>query len=169
MPWLKPDEWESWSSENLCLQETQAEKNVNILLNRLWELWLDRNIHDIFKNRLGKWKVTPSAFMQKVTTKMIFELQRDLAALECFLAQWFWERLWEIDFDNPVLDIFTQVQTIMQNSTGPTDLQPVFPQMVLDAMQAVNTDWAHPPAQEMQDAQAYFADRAAASMNSTLT
>lgn len=168
MAGLKHEEWESWDSKNLPELEKQAEANVNVLMCRLWEFWLDKIVLDSYKTKLWNWKRAHTAYQQKAETRIIFELQRDLAALEFFVTEWFLPQLNKISF-GPQQNVFLQIQRIMQDQTLPTDLQPVFPEMILDAIRAIETDWHEPPAQEMQDAQQYFASRAAQSVSSTFT
>jgi len=47
----------------------------------------------------------------------------------------------------------------MVEGLSPNDTQPNLPKMVTDAIKVVETDWHEPPAEEMQRAQDYFAQR----------
>jgi hypothetical protein len=64
-----------------------------------------------------------------------------------------------IDFDN-MNGIHEQIRSIMSQHMSPTDVQPILPQMVQDAITAIESDGHKPPAAEMQQAAHYFADLA---------
>lgn len=154
MSWLKPNEWMNWDERNLRKQEAIAEENVKCILLRLHD-WLNLKQYAALNNRLSKWKNSPTVSIEKATTKNIFELQRDVSALEFFISQGYMDKVNMLDFDLEK-GLYLQIQVIMH--WNPTiDLQPTFPQMVHDSIKAIETDGHEPPAHDMQKARDYFA------------
>jgi len=152
MPWLKLEETNRWNHDNLDQQWNIATRNCWALLENIG--WKGTDWYHTLLSRYGNdwW-----------TNKGILDLQRDLSALYVFIREWLIERIWEINFRDKN-GIYFQVETIMSQWWG----IPTFPQMLKDALTAVETDWHEPPADEMQKAKDYFAGRAQKSMYGTM-
>lgn len=144
MPWLKPEEWQLWDSENLAKQETIAYQNVMGLIHAITQNGIEDEVISLMQKRRAQYQYNQTALEEKATTRCIFELQRDLAVLDYFIQIWLWEKVWELDFEDKN-GLTGQVERIMADE----NMTPTFPQMVRDAQDAIKSDGKIPPAEEM--------------------
>ena len=92
------------------------------------------------------------------------EIQRDLWACILLLDNWFdfLEYQWN------TTDLYEIAEDFIKSKwTAPTDLSIQFSPMVQDALKAIKTDGAEPPAKDMVRAKEYFANKAQVAVENT--